>query len=231
MLRNKEGRECSLSHLKERPVNWGQSVMIKEISRAALRHGNLQVKRMLRDRPVMAQYVGPNNIIWKWAAKKFVGEDLSDTIDWDGRAPYHGAKADHLYPCKTERGCIRIKEKLSFEVSWAGAIFELFNISNSLKFGKIIRQAHRGEIKKKEFILKLAEIEFEAIKKAEKFYKKIWGPWMVSKGLPTDPYEWSVGCPSKFEDWIKSFGNGSDYPWKIYSDFYENHLQEWATLS
>jgi hypothetical protein len=56
----------------------------------------------------------------------------------------------------------------------------------------------------------------------------VWKPWAEQKGLSTDPYEWNVGCPSKFEEWIKYFDKNSDYPWKTFSDFYDNHLKEWA---
>lgn len=200
----------------------------KEISQRALRHGELQVKRMLKDRPAMAKHIIKNDIIWKWAVKKFAGEDLPDTIDWDNRVPYHGTKSAQLYPCKTERGCINVAKGLSFEVSWAGAIFELFNIAFYSEFQEVIRKAYKGELKKKEFILKMAKTEFKAIKMAEKFYKDIWEPWARQKCFSTDPYVWNVGCPSKFKEWIKCFDKNSDYPWKTYSDFYDNHLEEWA---
>lgn len=205
--------------------------MTRDLSQKDLRHGALQVERMLKNRPAMAQHINKNDIIWRWAVKKFAGEDLSDTIDWDNRVPYHGANASHLYPCRTERGCINIAKGLSFEVSWAGAIYELHNIAFCSEFKRVVRKAHKGHLEKKEFILGMAKIEFKAIKKVEKFYKNIWEPWVMRKGLLTDPQEWSVGCPAKFEGWIKFFDKDSDYPWKVYSDFYDNHLEEWALVA
>lgn len=202
--------------------------MIRQLSATALGHGELQVIRMLKDRPVMKTHLTRNDLIWKWVVRKFAGEDLPDTIDWDKRAPYGGAKASHLYPCKTERGRINIAKGLSFEASWAGAVFELFNISLCAEFKRVIKKAYEGRLNKREFTLKMAQIEFKAIKKAEKFYKDIWDPWRRKKGILSDPCEWNVGCPAKFKDWIKSFDKDCDYPWKIYFDFYDDHLEEWA---
>ena len=127
-----------------------------KISNKAIKHGELQVNEMLRDRPAMRKHLIKDDFIWKWAVRKFAGEDLSDTIDWNNRTPYHGAKASHIYPSKTDRGFISIGRKLSFETSWAGAIFELHNIAFCPEFKKVIHKAYKGQIKKKEFILKMA---------------------------------------------------------------------------
>lgn len=202
--------------------------MIRKLSQIDLRHGELQVKRMLKDRPIMAKHMTKNDIIWQWALRKFAGEDLSETIDWDNRTPYQGATAAHLYPCKSERGSISVKKGLSFDESWAGAIFELHNIALCSGFKRLIERAYKGYINKDEFSLKMAEIEYKAVKKTEKFYKAIWEPWTIQQKIKPDPYNWRVGCPSKFEEWIKYFDKDSDYPWKTYSHFYDNHLEEWA---
>ncbi|MBI3617040.1 MAG: hypothetical protein HY210_02340 [Candidatus Omnitrophica bacterium] len=172
----------------------------RKLSQVDIRHGELQIKNMLKDRPVMAKHITKNDIIWKWVVRKFAGEDLEDTIDWNNAAPYYGAQADHIYPCSSERGFVRIAKKLSFEFSWARAIFELHNMAFCCGFKKLIYRAYKGKKKKKEFI----------------------------KGLATCPDEWYVGTPRFFREWIKHYGRNSEYPWRIYSDFYDNYLEEWA---
>lgn len=200
----------------------------KKLSQKDIEHGERQVKKMLKDRPVMRGHLTKDDFIWKWVVKKFAGEGLVDTIDWKQEEPYHGSRASHGDPCRIERGFICIKKGLSFEESWAGVIFELHNISLYAEFNRTMKSAYQGQITKEDFILKMARTEFKAIKKTEKFYKDVWSVWAKQKDLSSDPGEWSVGCPAKFEEWIKYFDKSSDYPWKIYSDFYDNYLEEWV---
>jgi len=204
-------------------------IMIKDtLPYKNLAHGQCQVRSMVRDRPAMGTHMARKDLIWQWAARKFAGEDLQETIDWSNKAPYHGAKASHRYPCRTERGSICIRKNLPFEASWAGVIFELYNIALYPEFKAVIQKAYKGKIKKKDFILKMAYIEFKAVKRAEQFYKDVWLPWAMQKKLSTCPGEWSVGLPRACKAWIRCFDKQSDYPWKVYADFYENYLKAWA---
>ncbi len=117
---------------------------------------------------------------------------------------------------------------LAFEKLWARAVFELNNIANYLQFQRLIQSAYKKKINKKNFIVKMAKIEFMAVKKTQKFYKDIWRPWIVSKNFRACPGEWYIGTPLKFSDWIEQFDKNADFPWKIYAHFYENHLEKWA---
>ena len=49
----------------------------KELSPESLKHGEEQLRNMLRDRPAMAQFVSPQDKLWQWAVRKFAGEDLA----------------------------------------------------------------------------------------------------------------------------------------------------------
>lgn len=179
----------------------------------------------------MGRYIRPHDRIWTWAVRKFAGEDLSGPMDWDAGSPYHKATADHVYPCGSERGYIRIKKisgRFSFEQAWARAIFELHNIASYEETRKVIRKAYSGRLNKNAFILEMARVEFKAVLKTEKFYQDIWMPWAGQRGFLHYPADWYVGVPGKFEEWIRHFKKGSRYPWKVYSDFYDDHLEEWA---
>ena len=68
-----------------------------KLSPAALAHGQEQVRRMLKDRPNMARHVDESDVLRKWAARKFAGEDLGVTIDWDPLEPRH-TLAQHSTP-------------------------------------------------------------------------------------------------------------------------------------
>ncbi|HSV43442.1 MAG TPA: hypothetical protein VLJ10_02715 [Candidatus Bathyarchaeia archaeon] len=204
-----------------------KTALSKKLTREALVHGEVQVKKMLRDRPAMKEQMTNEDGIWKWAVKKFAGEDLSETIDWNEDAPYQEGLASHAYPCRSERGYIRVKEGLSFEQSWAGAVFELINIAYHDEFKRTIHAAYIGELARENFPVEMARIEFKAVKEAEKFYNATWKPWADNKGISSDPEKWSVGAPDCFEEWLDYFDKDGEYPWKIYYDFYDHHLEEW----
>lgn len=202
-----------------------------KLSQAALQHGELQVRSMLKDRPAMSRFITPHDIIWKYAVRKFAGEDLPDTIDWSHQAPYYGAEAGHVYPCRSERGHIRIKKisgPFAFEKLWARVIFEFHNMASYLRTKQVIRKADAGKLSRKAFIVEMAKTEFKAVLVTEKFYKNVWEDWAKKKGLWSCPYEWYVGIPKNFKDWIRYYDKKSIYPWKVYSDFYDNHLEKWA---
>ena len=50
------------------------------VTPADLQRGEDQVRRMLRDRPAMAQYSSKAKVLYQWAARKFAGEDLQEEI-------------------------------------------------------------------------------------------------------------------------------------------------------
>ena len=202
----------------------------KNLSRNAIRHEHLQVKRMIKDRPLMGKHITKKDFVWKWAVRKFAGEDLPDTIDWNNGNPYQGAWADCVHPAKSEGGYIRIKnlKNDTFDSLWAKAVFELINITLYVNILKLIQKAYRGQISKKNFIINMAKIEFKAVKMTEQFYKEIWEPWSQQRNFSTVPHMWYVGIPIRFEDWLKGYDKKSDYPWKVYSHFYDNHLKEWV---
>lgn len=210
-----------------------KNMQSKQLSRKALKYGELQVRKMIKDRPAMGEYISENDFVWKWAVRKFAGEDLLDSIDWNKKSPYYNSGCDHVYPSKLERGYIRVKKDsgLSFDRLWAMVIFELHNIASYKLFHKLIKATYKGQLNKRNFIIKMAEVEFKAVRKTEQFYKNVWEPWSNQKGLSTNPSDWYVGVPRNFKDWIKYFDKSSDYPWKIYSAFYDNHLEEWALVS
>src|SRR5262245_57989986 len=84
------------------------------LSKAALQHGEEQVRKMLKDRPAMAKNIELGDALWRWAARKFAGEDLEDTIDWDPTPPRE-ASADHSVPWEERRGSIRVSKYAAFD--------------------------------------------------------------------------------------------------------------------
>ncbi len=108
------------------------------LSAEALRHGRRQVAQMLHDRPAMAQFGPESEFLRQWAARKFAGEDLGTPIDWDPSPPQH-SDAEHLAPAGDEHAAILVAADYqsgpkqgrprAFEELWAGAIYELHNVT------------------------------------------------------------------------------------------------------
>ena len=59
----------------------------RRLTAEAIRFGEEQVQKMLRDRPAMVQYGGKSDVVCRWAACKFAGEDVGMTIHWDSSDP------------------------------------------------------------------------------------------------------------------------------------------------
>lgn len=214
-----EGKEPALSQPKE----------TRKLSSEDIQHGKQQVQNMLRDRPAMQKYVASDgvekyvtedDIIFQWAVRKFAGEDLSATIDWNPDPPHKpdGIDADHGVPYRDKRGFIRVRklyssgpkkgEMISFEDLWAHVVFELINIANADKFSDVWERALMGNLSKEEWVRENTQIEFEAIMKMKEFCKNIWQPWASRNGfriIPNSRFARRMSLPDSYSEWIKPY--------------------------
>ena len=217
--------------------------IVKELSDSALRHGNQQVQNMLKDRPAMSKYITKDGVekyitekdsVWQWAARKFAGEDLDNTIDWNPDPPEKaaGMDADHRIPWENRRGFIRVREEYStgqlkggrrsFEDLWASACFELLNISDAKNTERLFQEALRGKLSKEEYIDRNIEREFEVEQELKQFYRNIWVVWANKNNFSIDP-------KSRFQNIMLKFPHSYDvFKKKIYkSKSYKSYLDYW----
>lgn len=191
----------------------------RDLSTKDLEYGRQQVRKMLRDRSEMKKYVAERDVIWKWVVRKFAGEDLSDTIDWNPEPPLYHYEADHSKPTESRRGFICIRDH--FEQSWASVVYELYNIAHTIDSYKIHQNACVGHLSKEDYIKERTKLEYEAIKKTKKFYRIIWRPWAKKKGVKTDPYYWYIWTPNTYDKWIRGYRDKSGYPWNYIGRYYD----------
>jgi hypothetical protein len=189
---------------------------------------------MLRDRPAMKRYVIEGDVIWQWSVRKFAGEDLSTTINWNPDPPDKpdSYDADHRIPTNGARGFIRIREvysrgsqkgrKMPFEELWYSAVFELHNISNAPKFIQVFEEARRGKSSKELWIKKNTQIEYDTLRRVVDFYKRTWLSWSKTKGFQSDSRIWRVHLPQSYDTWIRSYRDRSGYPWDTWSRYYDD---------
>ncbi|HEX2473661.1 MAG TPA: tetratricopeptide repeat protein, partial [Lacipirellulaceae bacterium] len=112
-------------------VNY-QPTSDRKLSPESLAHGEEQVRKMLKDRPVMAEHVTEGDAIWTWAVRKFAGEDTGMLVDWNAgsTAPFRGFSS---LPVGGRNAFIQVGSTLdglpdgrsaTFDELWSTAVFE-----------------------------------------------------------------------------------------------------------
>ena len=197
------------------------------LTEAAIQHGEQQVRQLLRDRPAMAQYGEKAAVLYRWAARKFAGEDLHERFLWDASEPAL-CDADNQSPTTERSGRIRIRrtycdgvqkgKEQSFESMWSKAVFELYNIANAQDFQRLIQAAAAGQLTKETFVAKIVECESRAAEKTRAFYIHVFLPWAREQHLPTDPQSWYVaGRSDSRENLLLSHVDKRAAYWRSYS--------------
>ncbi len=201
-----------------------------EISPPALEHGEEQLRAMLQDRPGLARFLQPDDVLWKWALHRFAGEALGEPIDWDPDPPLD-SEAEHVAPTHGRRGRIRVKPydeampganpEAVFEALWSHIVFELHNIGLVPRFESLRRQAAEGRISKRQFVERIFRYEHEAIQQTRGFYVNVQLPWLAEKGLKTDPSLWFANWWIDVEEAFAGFTDPREYPWTPYARQYD----------
>lgn len=190
------------------------------------KHGRLQVERMLRDRPAMNRHGAEADFLRRWAEAKFAGEDFGEPIDWDSSPPLH-SDAEHLAPDGNDNAAIMIEEKYtegphrgqprSFEELWAGAVFELYNVSFARDFIRFHEDAEQGKLTKEEFVGGILKLELLAAQQTRAFYLNQFLPFAAKKKLKTDPTLWFCEWWDSPDTVLESFTDKTAYPWHPYA--------------
>ncbi len=149
------------------------------LTAADIKHGEDQVRQMLRDRPTMAKFGDKTAMLQEWAARKFAGEDLHQPIFWDATEPV-AADSDNGPPDNERAGRIRIRKtyidepmrgkKQEFERLWEDAVFELYNITNADDFNRLDREAAEGRLAKEAYVTSVVDCESRTVEKIRAFY-------------------------------------------------------------
>jgi tetratricopeptide (TPR) repeat protein len=204
------------------------------LSPQAIEHGRKQLAAMLHDRPPMAQFGDEAKLFRNWAERKFAGEDFGQPIDWDPSPPLH-SDAEHLAPGDGQNAAILVQadythgpdagKPRSFEELWAGAIYELYNVSHAREFKRLNEEADRGKVSKEQFVADILKYEMLAAQHTRTFYVQVFLPWAEKKKLPTDPSLWFCDWWDTPDGAMKHFTDKSAYPWRPYARAYD-----WATV-
>lgn len=201
-----------------------------ELSPEAIEHGQEQLRQMIEDRPSLAKFLTPDDVLWKWAVRRMAGEALGEPIDWDPDPPLD-SEAEHVAPSHGRRGRIRVKPydeampgaapDAVFETLWSHIVFELHNIGFVPRFEELRRQAAEGRVSKRQFVERIFHYEHEAIQQTRAFYAQVQLSWAEQKGLETDPSLWFADLWLDIETAMNDFTDPHEYPWTPYSRQYD----------
>ena len=199
------------------------------LSAEAIKHGEEQVRQMLRDRPAMAEFGDKAAVLRDWAARKFAGEDIHERIMWDCVEPEVANAESH--PTKPgSPGLIRIRatrcdgpnkgKKQSFEELWGEAVFELYNVTNGSDVERIKAEAASNKLTKEMYAAAILGCESHTAEKTRAFYNHVYLPWAKEQHVATEPKRWYVSARS---DPRKSLIQSTpDTPaWKHYEHNYD----------
>jgi tetratricopeptide (TPR) repeat protein len=202
----------------------------KTLSPEAIAHGREQVRKMLADRPAMAEHAEEAEFLREWAARKFAGEDLDSPIDWDPDPPIN-SDAENVAPDENDHGSIQVHPRYThgprasqpreFEELWAGAIYELHNINNAKRFVELHERAAEGKMTKEEFVGGIVRHEVVAAQQTRAFYLQKYLPLAAKLKLKTEPSLWFAHWWTQPDDALKNFANKSAYPWRPYARQYD----------
>ena len=181
---------------------------------------------MVRDRPAMVQFGKESDFLRQWAVRKFAGEDFGEPFDWDP-APPKDSDAENVAPTGGRRACIRVEplhtagpnkgKPRGFEELWAGAVFELHNITFARQFLRLHQEAAEGKLTKEQFVADIWKYEYLAAQRTRAFYARVFLPWAEKQKLPTDPGLWFAAWWESAEDTLAGFADKTAYPWRPYA--------------
>jgi tetratricopeptide (TPR) repeat protein len=201
----------------------------RDLSPEELKHGEEQVRKMLADRPAMAEHVTAGDQLWTWAARKFAGEDVGIPVDWDDTQPskslaLSAANSSLAYlQISSTRNDLPENPPCTSDDLWRFAVFELNNLIATKEFEQIDEQAASGKLTRDEYIYAKIRTEDSAMQLTRAFYLKTYLPWLRSKNiLQTSPHEWFCDGFFSGDDPQQEIAMWRQQPhWSHYSAYYD----------
>jgi hypothetical protein len=171
------------------------SIKLKKINDDQLDWGQVQLERMLNDRPAMKPYIRKGDDLWVWVVRKFAGEYVNDGIFWDARNPNPLWDA-MSYSGNGKKAGIRVSENIyksedghwgkpkTGATLWIQAVFEILNLEHTKQFNALDNLVLQNKINKPVYVLESMLIENQTKVTAKDFLNKIWIPHCRKLSLP-----------------------------------------------
>ena len=150
--------------------------------------GEIQMEKMVRDRPAMAKYAQKGDEVWNWTVRQFAGEWEKGGIEWDPADPvplwdarYYGAQGNRkAYVQVTALSAMKNfhfgKPKEGPEL-WYDLVFEFCNFQEMEKSREITRLADAGKIGEEDYCFRKTFLEAVDTRRAvHRFFADLWVP-------------------------------------------------------
>jgi hypothetical protein len=201
--------------------------------------GELQVERMVKDRPEMGRYVTKTDPVWKFCARAFAGEAIGERIFWESSLPTgREYQSDHQDPYQGQKGNIRIRKQyasgdlagtgLSCEELWSCAVFEIENLRNHAAFIALFESGLQGKLSREEWIREHTKLEYGALRRTAAQHQKLWQPMAEARGIRSSSEYWGIDVPNNYESWISLYTDPKGYPWDAYGRWYDREILPYA---
>ena len=207
----------------------------EDLSEEDLAHGAKQVRRMLEDRPMMAQDVDESSPVWKWTVRAFAGEGSEEPIEWS--PGFLVAAEEKFLPVTLGTGGLiptALREtkgtrgrKRAGDRSWATVLLELHHrrrFSTTCRY--LMVRAVQGRMQKEEFVKRLWECDAKASQELRAFLLRVYLPYAREKRLEIDPTAWRVDqFWGPLNRTFAGYEHGREYPSAQYKRYYDYFTQ------
>lgn len=210
-----------------------QSTTSYALSTDDLAFGESQVRKLLADRPTMANFVKPSDKLWNLVAEKFAGIDIGHRVRWNCEQIDKPTQyiADHKFSSKGDEDCyIRLRKiapsgrPYSGEELWAALFYEFENLRNRKSFYSLYEKALKGLLSKEQWVTENTMLEYNAQRRTSVFYEKIWVPLMVRKKIKSNSSLWGIPTKPTYEEWIKQYDTSSTGDYDYWADYYDSKV-------
>lgn len=192
-----------------------QAASTSKISKADLKFGEKQLKRMLSDRKGMRQLIRKGDELWLWSAQQFAGNGGERRYKWKNKTTKKSGVqqfgAFHNYDLGKNSGWICVQKTRSDglaaapEQMWSGVIYEFFNSRNDKEFEETWKLAAHGKLNKEEYLTRATKLEYNALKEMNGFYETTWKQHAEKMGYPSWNAYWYKEIPATYEEWIVQY--------------------------
>src|SRR5689334_22473581 len=175
---NKEASNstASISRTTTKPISFGQR----------------QIEQMLADRPDMVGVLADDDPIVVWIANSMNGERIARRVYWNADSPRTGGAAEHAMPYGVNPPfiCVAGGAEVSPIDKWAVVVYELFNLENYKSNEELWEKATSAKVDKETYANECAKLEYEACKKARKFFEE----HPIPGASPQNNYRYQLFC-------------------------------------
>lgn len=186
------------------------------LTKADIRFGERQVKRMLSDRPQMRRLIKKRDELWIWTARQYAGEFTGRRYNWQKNPDTSGSGVDqfgawHNFDLEKNSGYVTVKKTredgllATPEQMWAGVIYELFNVRNDSDFQEAWNDVLAHKLSKADYTACSTRLEYNALKELSRFYCSNWKAQAQKFDYESSSWYWFPDLPDTYEAWVSKY--------------------------